>query len=246
MEDEFYERINGDLNLVIELSEIEDSFIDRLDGNLDLGFNFDKSSDIIRIYVEGDLTHKRFKKETSLHISNISTLDGSDERTRNRDIRIINQWLANNDVSYRGILGFDQNSELGLQGRILGGGGIGKDFLNEQSEWLFGGLGMVGNVEWSTEVGKTSATNAEVVALLEFKKFSYDFPELDFESKLSAYPGISNWGRVRFTWDTNLRWEVFDDFYTGVNFYFQFDNEPIDVEASKSDWGTNFSIGYKF
>ena len=246
LEEKFHEHIQNNYENVVRLARIKDRFISRLEGDASLGFNYDKSSEILRIAIDADITHRSFKKSTVLEMGTVFTLDDDQERTNRRDSKIIQNWFAKNEVSYRAMIGYDQNTELGLKGRLLGGGGIGKDFLNDQTAWLFAGVGASGNIEWSTDSTIERKTNAEAVGIVEFKKFSYDFPEIDINSSLTIYPSFTQGGRIRMDWDTKLKIEIIDDFFVSLNFYYHYDSKPIDVLASKNDWGTSFSVGYSF
>jgi len=58
-----------------------------------------------------------------------------------------------------------------------------------------------------------------------------------------VFPSFSQWGRVRFSFDSNARWEIIDDLFFGIGYFHNFDSDPLN-DASKNDFGFTTSIGW--
>ena len=59
-------------------------------------------------------------------------------------------------------------------------------------------------------------------------------------------PSITDWGRLRTEFDTDLSREFFSDFTIGISFYLTYDTRPPDASQSKYDYGLVTSFGWKF
>ena len=89
-------------------------------------------------------------------------------------------------------------------------------------------------------------TNLEGLVALRHKKFQYEDPEIDLNTTLTIYPNITTPGRIRLNFNTNLTWEVFEDFFWKLTLYDNFDNQPVTENAGKNDYGVTLSFGWKY
>ena len=67
----------------------------------------------------------------------------------------------------------------------------------------------------------------------------------NLDATLLVYPGITDAGRWRGNFRTQLRWELIEYLFWNLTYYYTFDNEPS-PEAASNDTGINTSIGYSF
>ena len=248
LDSSWYSNYNYPWKSIVEIIPLKDKILSRIEGEVDLGFNYAKSSNILQLNIYGDLTYRNHKNTIGLYFNNISTLDRDDEgdsKTMKKDIDVLDDYSLPGNYLIRSILGIEQNNESGLDGRIYIGGGLGKEFLHSQKAWLLFGVGARANREWSTN-DLNEGYNAEGAFMLEFKRFSFDFPNIDISSSLSILPSLTDWGRVRADVDVKAKIEVIEDFFFSVRYYYTLDNEPVDVSAEKSDWGLTTSVGYNF
>ena len=63
---------------------------------------------------------------------------------------------------------------------------------------------------------------------------------------LEIFPSISDWGRVRGTFDINLRREIVSDFFLDLQLYASYDSDPPSEDAASSDYGFVTSLGWSF
>ena len=79
-----------------------------------------------------------------------------------------------------------------------------------------------------------------------YSVFIYDNPDVSFNLTTKLIPSLSNLGRVRLDIDSNLKWEIFSDFYLKWTFFYNFDNQPLTEGAEKNDWAvTLLGVEYK-
>jgi hypothetical protein len=82
--------------------------------------------------------------------------------------------------------------------------------------------------------------------MADYAMFIYDDPEVSLDLDASLIPSINNPGRIRSNINSNLKWELFNDFFLKWTFYFSFDSRPLSESAEKSDWAISMlGIEYK-
>ena len=140
-------------------------------------------------------------------------------------------------------LNFETNSELQLDLRTSFGAGGGKYLIHSNKTLLYLAAGFQGN----REAAKGNLQyNMEGVVVANYSVYIYDFPEVSFNLSGDILPSLTDPGRVRTTLDSNLKWEVFNDFYLKWTFYYTYDSKPLSEGAAKNDWAiTLLGVEYK-
>jgi hypothetical protein len=59
-----------------------------------------------------------------------------------------------------------------------------------------------------------------------------------------AYPGITEWGRVRTDFNFDLKYEFVFDFFVNLGFTLNFDNQPVEG-ADKVDYIFQTTVGWE-
>jgi hypothetical protein len=92
----------------------------------------------------------------------------------------------------------------------------------------------------------SSTQNAEAVAMGQMSAFRRTFPKLDFLITPMVFASLTDWGRVRVEITTSFSYEVFSDFYIGLEGFYTFDSRPPTETVSKKDYGISTTISWKF
>ena len=87
---------------------------------------------------------------------------------------------------------------------------------------------------------------AEGLLIARSSYFTRQDPETSISGDLRLMPSITDWGRLRTEFDTDLSRELFGDFTIGVSLYLTYDTRPPDEALSKYDYGLVTSFGWKF
>ncbi|MBE0594594.1 MAG: hypothetical protein IH616_19580 [Gemmatimonadales bacterium] len=94
--------------------------------------------------------------------------------------------------------------------------------------------------------GRSLNSNLEGLVSVTWSAFRFDTPKLDFSTQLNASPSISTLGRVRGELILRIKYEVFRNFYLGLNFTDTFDSKPPQESASKNDFVTSVTVGWSY
>ncbi len=231
---------------VVRITPIKSSFWTRLDGSsASLGFNYGKAGKVGRLNFNGDIRHRTRRVSSNLALNSILTFQEDKETSKRNSastgiIRFFpGWWLAG------GSLTLEQNSELGIDFRILAGGGGGRFLIQTNSSHLRVLAGFQFNQEWVTDAAESQA-NLESFGNVNFLTYRFDSPKLDFSTDFTIYPNLTPVGRVRAEFKIDLQWELVKDFFWNLEFYDSFDSEPPSEDASKNDFGIVVSFGWTY
>jgi len=140
-------------------------------------------------------------------------------------------------------LSAESSTEQQLDLRVSFSLGAGNSLIISNSSHLYAAAGILGNREQSEG---TDQYNLEGVLGASYSVFIFDSPELRFELGGRLMPSLNDLGRIRTHIESNLKWEVFSDFYLKWSFFHNFDNRSLATGSKSSDWAlTLLGLEYK-
>lgn len=234
-----------DLSEIIEVYPIKKNFWLRMSGQFDLGFDFSKGSGIGKLNFNGNLNYRKRKSYFEFAWSNNTTSQSDTISSAKSDISLNFQRYLKNRWSLSLQTGVNQNTELGLDLRaFISVLGI-WDIIHNNKNRFFVGSGLSGNREW-TKGDTTGINNIELSITTSYKLFKYISPKVDVATDFTVFPNLTTSGRVRVEYNLTSKYEIFNDFYVGLNLYYSYDNKPTSLTASDSDYGISSTVGYSF
>jgi Protein of unknown function, DUF481 len=233
------------LDLIVIIEPFEKKLLDRFKGDLSFGFSLQRAQTLTTYTLSTHLSYQETKWNLNLGGSSyLSNQEAVATTTRNdllltfqRDLK--NRWFA------LALTGLQQNTELGLSGRLNLGGGIGNRFVLTNNMILTAAAGAVAVDEKYSDAA-SSTQNAEAVFMGQMSAFRRTFPKLDFVIAPMLFASLTDWGRVRIEITTSFSYEVFSDFYVGLEGFYSFDSRPPTETTSKKDYGISTTITWKF
>lgn len=234
-----------DINSLTEVYPIKQNFWLRLHGNFDFGLDFNKASKIGNLNFNGLLDFRKRKTYAELSWVNNTILQEDTIASAKVDLTLNYQRYLKKKWSASFRTGANENTELGLDLRVyITVSGI-WDIIHNNRNRFYVEAGLSGNREWSD--GDTIAlNNMEAILSTKYKLFKFTDPEIDITTDFSFYPNLTTKGRLRLEYNLNTKVEIFNNFYIGLNYYYNFDSKPISVTASNEDWGITTTFGYSF
>src|SRR4030095_14281088 len=227
LDSSFFDQPATTLDSIIEIVRINDKFMQRLDGNIDLGFNYAKSNSALQFNFNSSITYRKPKAELNFKLNSVITDNATDSMSKKQDVTFDFYRKLENRFYLNVLLGWQQNTELGLENRFILPVVAGKILLNNNHQRLLTGAGLSGNLEQSSGSPDYS-TSLEGMFIISFKEFKYSTPKVSIDARVAGFPGISDLGRVRMGFNLNSKIEIFKDFNVGLNFYDDYDSRPPD------------------
>lgn len=235
-----------DFDQVTRIAKLESTFWSRIDGSFSLGYNYAKSTDVAVQSFQFNATYRAETVAASLSASANSS-KSPEEGTLDRDsIAFTYRWLRPNRNFWAGISSLERNEELGIDSRLLLGGGFGRYVYQTPHSEIAAFLGAAGTQE--SIIGETEGqTSLEGILGTSWRIFKLNSPKSSLDSELVLYPSLSDWGRYRGHADVTLRHEIIKDFFIDLSFYYDYDSEaPSEETTSSDDYGVTTSVGYSF
>jgi opacity protein-like surface antigen len=233
------------IDSITDLYPIKQNFWLRLSGKFSLGLNYTKANKTGNFDFNGQINYRKRRSEFSFNWNNTintqkDTISSSKEDIMigfKRDIR--NKWAMNF------LSGINRNSEMKLDLRLYLTASANYDLIINHRNRLYSGVGLSTNREWSNG-DSLSVNNQELFLTANYKLFKYLSPKFDVSTDLTFFPSLSTKGRLRVEYNLSTRLELFNDFFLGINYYYSFDNKPLNSDASHQDWGISTTISYSF
>lgn len=234
-----------DVKSLIEVYPIKKNFWLRVSGKFDLGIDFTKGSGIGNFNFNGDIEYRKRKSYYQFVWTNNTTTQADSINSAKVDITLHYQRYIKNKWSAGLRTGINENTELGLDLRLfISTTGI-LDIVHTNRNRLFVESGLSGNREWSN--GDTVAiNNLEMIFSTQYRLFKFTNPEIDITTDLTFFPNLTTRDRIRIEYNLKSKFEIFNDFYIGLNYYYSFDSKPTSVTAATEDWGITTTFGYSF
>ena len=234
------------LDDIVEIIPIKDKFFSRISGDVNLGFNYTKSNSILQSNFSGNVVYKVPKLQAGLRINSVLTNYGEDTSlTKKQDVMASISYDIGKYFFIGSSLGWQENTELGLANRYLVNAIVGRELITDNHNRFYVAGGLSGNEEQSIE-SKAYTPHLDALFQVSYKRFYYSTPKLSINADYLIYPSLSEWGRIRMQADLNVSIEVFEDFNTGIVFYYSYDNRPPQGSLSTFDYGILLTIGYSF
>jgi hypothetical protein len=215
-----------------------------LDGAVGAGYNFSLGNDVGILNLDLEAIYEF--KNVSLDISGTSSMVQKDgDLTRTRDELEVNAFRILGprwQVGAKGL--YQKNTKQGLDSRaLLGAGPLYRAVMSKRGEmWLFAGFSM----SKESAVGGGSQIQPEFPVLLNARIYSFNKPELSFQTTQVVYiDPFKNFG-TRHEGDLKLRWEFLDDFSLTLSGYSTYDPKPITSKGKKWDTGVKTGIEFEF
>jgi len=228
---------------VVQVMPIGRSFWRRLDGTFDLGFSFAQANLDTRATLNGSLNYRsQIRHIGASYASQVSTREDA-EREYRTDLHInMNRYLATHwyAIAWGG---FQQNDELTLDLRLVGGAGFGRELVHTNGRlWtLYGGAAYTQEL-YSGEPSDDSI-KAAIGGNLDF--FTARSDKFSLTNRVASYINLGGRQRMRLEVQSAWRHEFLADFYWSLNGFESFDSDPPDAQK-QNDFGVNFAIGWKF
>lgn len=228
---------------VVALVPIGRSFWRRLDGTLDVGFSFAQANLETRATLNSTTNYRSQHYHLGLTLSSQVTTREDVEREYRADIHLnLSRYLSRRWYVI-GWGAFQQNDELALDLRLVGGAGVGRELVHTNRRlWsIYGGAAFTRELY----VGEPTAESTEAAFGGQLDFFAPEDSDFSITNRAVSYVNIGGRRRVRLELQGSWRHEFLDDFYWSLNGFESFDSDPP-ADEKKNDSGVSVAFGWKF
>jgi hypothetical protein len=231
-----------DLNEIVYLQQLRKGFWDRLYASIDLGSSLTKANDLRQWTSRSTLgfrTEKQYIEATfnTLRSTQKETdpIERSDGRLNYLRVLVI-RWYSIATVSLA------SNTEQKLDMRMNLQLGAGRFLVRTNSAYWGINLGLNRNVEKYT--GDTPNRNTWE-SYLGSELNLYDIGDLSLLTKLMAYPGLTEKGRLRADFNLDTKYDLPFNFYIKIGLTVNYDNRPAEG-AAETDYVFQTGFGWEW
>jgi hypothetical protein len=229
---------------VVYIAPIGRSFWSQIDGGLNVGLSYTQSSGVAQASFGANALYRRPSLQLTATASSYLTAETDGDDTSRHSLELGGSRYYGRRSLWLLQGGFMRNQELGYDLRATVSAGVGS-FLARSNHNV---VAVGGGLSTSREVPVDGDSRQQLDALLALRQsyFRYDTPKTDISTSLYAYPGLSDWGRVRLELDSRINRELVKDFTVGFSIYDSYDSRPPTEGARKNDVGLSLTIGWTF
>jgi len=238
-------RVTLYLRDIVRIGRLRATFFKRIRGYLDAGLGYEKATDQWTWTLGGEANYRTAKWASGFKVSSYFRNQQEVRDTLRNNLQYSLERIFENRWLGLGFGQLEQNDELNLVLREMLGVAVGR-YIVQNNTMLFSWLG---GATYTREksTGETEFTSgAELLLGGRFEAFRFVSPELDFSITLTAFPSLTEKGRVRINLDTRLRYEILKDFYFTVSLFDKFDGILRSGGEKNNDFGFTTAISWSF
>jgi hypothetical protein len=228
---------------IVSVVPIGSGFWRRMDGTLDVGFSFAQANLETRAILNGSASYRGIKRYLSLTASSQVTTREDVDREYRADVAVVAGRYLSRRWYLVGWGAFQQNDELSLDLRLVGGAGAGREFVHTNRRVWSLYAGLAATHELYVDTPADESTEAAVGGAFDF--FAPDNDDFTFTNHVVTYVNVTGRQRLRFDLQSAWRQEFLSDFYWSLNGFQNYDSDPPD-DQKNTDSGVSFTIGWKF
>ncbi len=225
---------------VISLVPIGRSLWKRIDGGVDVGFSFAQANLETHWTLNGNATYRSRQWLLSSSLASQLTAREDADKTSRNTLSLSGNRLYDSLWFATVFSQVQQNEELDLQLRTVGGGGVGKVLSQTSKRSITAFVGEVYTRERFVDQPVDNSAEFAVGGQVNF--FSAASNDFSLHNAIVSYYTAS---RVRVELQSSWRHEFLSDFYWSLNGLESFDSKPHETEK-RNDFSVSFSIGWTF
>ena len=233
------------LSSIVEITPIKNKFWRRFSGDISIGYNYTQSTKISQGDFNGMLEYRPRNFNVKLSSSALFSTESGRQVSKKDNINLTTLRYLKHRWFILSSAGAQQNYELGLDLRLQGVLGYGKDLIHTKSNQLMASLGLSVNQERSSD-STENTVNSEGVIYVYYKLFLISIPKINITTQFVTYPSFTVKDRWRISYYIKVGSEIITNLTLNISLDYSFDSKPPSASSSTSDINISTSIGYSF
>ncbi len=231
---------------IVYLKKIKQSFVSRLSLLMSLGYTLTKENNNSQFNGRLNASYQSSKINANASFSFIRSFQTVDDTivtsTRRTEGGLGVNFYVLRNLYITAQSDLLQSTEQKLALRAITKGGLGKYLINSHLQYLMISAGAAWNFENFEDPESTDKNSLEGFVGLQYNIF--DMGDLELQSNLYGYPGITESGRFRTDFNLNLKYDLPLDFFLSLGFTLNYDNRPAQG-AADTDYVLQTGFGWE-
>jgi hypothetical protein len=208
---------------------------------------FDNTSEVMRWHVEASSEYRTDKYLAGLEYDSLVTNNGTGVDSERRSLTARYTRFRDNRWFWLATGGYQRNDSLGIDGRLIATGGLGRYLVQSTSQELLIAGGLSGNWEDAADPAADSVeASAEGYLEVDWTYFRLHTPKSDVNLDFKFYPSLTESDRYRTSLQVRYRQEFWKDLFWNLTFNHAFDSDPPPGAVSETDYSVITSLEYSF
>jgi putative salt-induced outer membrane protein YdiY len=229
---------------VVEIESQKKTFWTQLKGSINFGYSFTSGNNqsSLSTAANAEYTAGRWAAGVNYNASYSGQSGGT--TTNLFQVQAAGERFLNRNSFVLGLSDFLHSSQQDLNLRTTLGGGYGRYLIRtNQNElrWLIGTD--YTHARYQSQLAQPTQQNVELLVGGEYRLFHFD--RYAVQSQFLVFPGMSDFGRVRFTANNTLTVKLSNNFHLNFSFWDNFDSRPP-LNAQKNAAGLSTGLGWTF
>jgi putative salt-induced outer membrane protein YdiY len=248
------EDVSWDVNTVdiVGIIPMEDGdppgFWERLNGSVDLGYSFTRGNSRLNqssVGISGNYRREGYKLQGDIR-SLFSQQNDAPTVSRHTANARYDLYLSPRSFSFA-LAGLERNDRQRLALRSTAGGGFGWSLVKSKANELavLGGVTFINEQFQLDANGEMPPRNSSGEALAGVEWDTTRYERIQFSTKLTLHPSLSESGRYRLQYDSTVRFPVFQRLTWSMSLFDRFDSDPP-LMVQRNDYGAVASLGFGF
>jgi len=225
---------------IVVITEAQETFRDRLKLGIHLGYNYTKASRTQQFTSRSSagFVGNKWDIASALNAYNTRLDSTSTKRTdANINLRVSmrNNWYGFGNVDWL------SSDEQQLDLRTTASTGVGNFVVRNADTYLY----LFGGLTFNNEdfLGDEGVESQSFEGLIGGQLELFGFSDISLNSKLYAYPSLTEKQRIRTMFSLDLKWEFISDFELMAGFSLNYDSKPPG-DTEKSDYVLSLTLGW--
>jgi hypothetical protein len=236
------EEVNIAIADIVFIKGVDEGFIDRLSASIDFGYTLTKAKNLKQFSSRSSLGYLANNWSADASLDAVRSSQDSVESTSRTDASATFSYFLWKGWFLYASASFLQNDEQKLKLRSTPKAGVGNYIIQTNHLYWSLFIGAAWNNETYTDPTIPNRSDAEANIGTELNLF--DIGDFRFLTSLSVFKSITEGGRTRADYKLDLKYDLPLDFYIGLGFTLNYDNQPVEG-ASESDYVFQTSFGWE-
>jgi hypothetical protein len=229
---------------VVALERLKPNFWAALDGKIRAGIAFTQQNARTDFTLGWDLKYVRRSYLTRIDLNlRFSRQDETDD-IYNLTANLAHGRQFKGRWFYIGFLDAATNSQLSLDLRGSGGGGLGRFLI--QSNRMDLGVWVAPAYSYEKYTGESGKGTFPIVLAADYQLVFFGAHDTDLNSQLAVIPILSDSGRWRLSFTLSFERETLKNLDLGIGITESYDSRPPAVDANKNDFSFNTYLAWSY
>lgn len=231
-----------DISDIVFLDKFGNKFLDNFYASIDLGLSITKANNLTQLTVGVVAGYLQEKWKLDLYFNNLNSTQDEVEDIKRTGGGLEFRYLLAHDWYLSAAIDLLSNTEQALDLRTNGKLGAGNFIV--RNNVMYWGVGAGGAVNIESFTNDTPDRNS-FEAYFGTEVHLFNVNDFRLLTNIYAYPSITESGRWRIDYLLDLKYDIPLDFYIGLNFSFNYDNQPA-VVGNDLDYVSSLTFGWKW